>query len=289
MAKQGENGIAWTDVTWNPIRGCSRVSEGCRNCYAERVAARFSGTGQPYEGLAKIHNIKRADGSTLRTEPRWTGLVRFVEERLEDPIRWRKPSRVFVNSMSDLFHEHVPDKWIALIFGVMAASPQHTFQILTKRAERMLEWAEGIDSITPRDCTPRLLNWPSQSGEPRTSQWPLPNVWMGVSVEDQNAADERIPLLLATTAAVRWVSYEPALGPVTFMSINGQENNLDWIVCGDESGPRARTAQASWYRNARRDCEQIGAAFFMKQRCIDGKKIPFEVFPADLQVREYPK
>lgn len=194
--------IAWTDATWNPLRGCSRVSEGCRNCYAETVAARFSGPGQPYEGLA------------TRSPGRWTGEVRLVEEHLTDPLRWKKPRRIFVNSMSDLFHERVPDEWIDRIFAVMALAPRHTFQVLTKRPERMLAYLRSdsgpriVAAMLAIDTPPGVYEHP-----PR---WPLPNVWLGVSVEDQKTADERVPLLLHAPAAIRFVSYEPALGPVDF-------------------------------------------------------------------------
>ena len=124
----GQTSIAWTDETWNPLRGCSRISEGCRHCYAETMAARFSGPGQPYEG-------------TIRNG-RWSGNVRIVPEKLGDPLRWTRPRMVFVNSMSDLFHDNVPNEFIAAVFGVIAAAPRHTFQVLTKRPARMLEWFE---------------------------------------------------------------------------------------------------------------------------------------------------
>lgn len=238
MADQREGGIAWTEETWNPLRGCSRVSEGCRNCYAESVAGRFSGPGQPYEGLVRLS----AEGKHGR--PRWNGTIRFVPEKLAEPLRWTRPRMVFVNSMSDLFHDGVTNEQIAAIFGVMAASPRHTFQVLTKRPVRALEFfrwldveapigvpsdpdspwwrvlhcfmaafnaAKGIDAWALAQAQ-RLLTTDKISG----TTWPLPNVWLGVSVEDQKTADARIPLLLDTPAAVRWVSYEPALGPVDF-------------------------------------------------------------------------
>lgn len=192
--------ISWTDRTWNPIRGCSRVSEGCRFCYAEGVAYRFSGPGQPYEGLARKVNGRAA----------WTGKVRLVESALTEPLSWRKPARIFVNSMSDLFHEHVSDEFIAAVFGVMAAAPQHTFQVLTKRAERMREVVSALSVELVRECTLKL------TGRMIRGDWmlPLPNVWLGVSCEDQQRADERIPLLLQTPAVVRFVSCEPLLGPI---------------------------------------------------------------------------
>jgi len=201
-------GISWTDATWNPVRGCSRVSEGCRNCYAERVAARFSGPGQPYEDLAD----RERKGS------KWTGVVRLIPAHLADPLRWRRPRRIFVNSMSDLFHESLTNEEIAAVFGVMAAAPQHTFQVLTKRARRMREWFEWIGTANLdwlRTYAQRALD-PTFTKRyvDRGTTWPLPNVWIGVSVENQEAADERIPDLVRTPAAVRFLSCEPLLGPV---------------------------------------------------------------------------
>jgi protein gp37 len=218
--------IEWCDVVWNPIVGCSRVSAGCEHCYAERVAHR--GMSAQHRGLTVMG----------KKGPRWTGEVRFLPERLAEPLSWRKPRRVFVNSMSDLFHERVSDEQIAAVFGVMAATPQHAYQILTKRPERardFMRWIVGQDlAIEDLDgCTPGLLhaNAAALAEEARvggrqrlhmescadpSGPWPLPNVWLGVSVEDQRAADERIPLLLGTPAARRWVSYEPALGPIDF-------------------------------------------------------------------------
>lgn len=248
--------IEWTDATWNPIRGCSRVSEGCRNCYAERIAARFSRPGQPYEGLAKHVAVtkewEKREFPLVVNEARWTGEVRFIREHLADPLRWKKPRRIFVNSMSDLFHEKVPDGWITDIFNVMAQCERHTFQILTKRPSRMQDWMAARCGRVP------------------------PHVWLGVSVEDQKTADERIPLLLQTPAAVRWVSYEPALGPVDFTNLNPPNfinafdhsfglPMLDWIVCGGESGPGARSMHPDWARSVRDQCQAAGVPFFFKQ------------------------
>lgn len=250
-------GIEWTDSTWNPIRGCSRVSEGCRNCYAESVAARFSGIGQAYEGLAEYKG----------GQPRWTGQVRLIEKHIEDPLRWKAPSKIFVNSMSDLFHPEVKDEWLMKIFAVMAQAPQHTFQVLTKRPERMLE----------------VLANSEVSGYFQRSygKWPLPNVWWGVSVEDQASANERLPLLIHCNAAVRIVSYEPALGPVDFAAAMGFNVDksvrlrsltgpmggalLHWIICGGESGPHARAMHPDWARDTRDFCASLGISFFFKQ------------------------
>jgi len=293
--------IEWTDATWNPVRGCSRVSEGCRNCYAERVAARFAGPGQPYEGL-----VRRPSTANGQTEPRWNGEVRFVPGRLADPLRWKKPRRVFVNSMSDLFHERLSDQEIAAVFAVMAAADHHTFQVLTKRPERMRQWFGWLETsadIGRWHGARAALSYAAQViGSAHGVKvpappaiygvlWPLPNVWLGVSVEDQTTADERIPLLLDTPAAVRFVSYEPALGPVCLSDLHdgsggvimplvglhwvptgqgmklsgGKGPRLDWIIAGSESGPGARPAELGWFRSVRDRCAAAGVPFFFKQ------------------------
>ena len=205
----GDTNIQWTDAVWNCVRGCSRVSRGCGDstgggCYAERQAIRFAYKGGPYKGLVK----------STSHGPRWTGKVQLVESMLDLPLRWRKPRRIFVNSMSDLFHENLSDEAIFRVFMVMQAAKRHTFQVLTKRPERMRDFARKWKSGD--------LPMPTfgDGDNPRPDQqewtWPLPNVWLGVSVEDQATADARIPVLLNTPAAVRFVSYEPALGAVDF-------------------------------------------------------------------------
>jgi len=218
-----EHGIGWLNrpgtigQSWNPVRGCSRVSEGCRHCYAERIAARFSGPGKVFEGFAR-----RVAGT-----PRWTGKVELIPEKLAEPLRWRSPRTVFVNSMSDLFHERLSDLAIASVFGVMAAAREHTFLILTKRPERAAEWfqwAAGYPAGTP-DCLCQREAYKlgvkiplhGVKGTLKCYPWPLLNVLVGTSVEDQPTADERIPHLLRCPVAGRFVSYEPALaGPVDF-------------------------------------------------------------------------
>lgn len=271
--------IEWTDATWNPIRGCSRVSEGCRNCYAETVAKRFSGEGQPYEGL-----IARGG--------QWNGEIKVVDQVMDQPLRWRRPRRIFVNSMSDLFHENVPDYVIDRVFAVMALAEEHTFQVLTKRPERMLQylsqdrrrqWADmavhfwgGIEPDALHDS----ILYDDQV---------LPNVWLGVSVEDQKAANERIPLLLETPAAVRWISAEPLLGPIDLTEINQIQDHgvdvyscleidgvdveddpfngacIDWVVVGGESGAKARPMHPDWARSLRDQCAEAGVPFLFKQ------------------------
>ena len=266
--------ISWTDASWNPIRGCSRVSAGCTRCYAERQAARFSGDGQPYAGL--VRNGK------------WTGEVRMAAEHLADPLRWKKPRRIFVNSMSDLFHEKLTNEEIAAVFGVMAAAPQHTFQVLTKRAERMREWfawMKNAENFSPQATMHVEACEHDAIGEDEDdsiaerildAEWPLPNVWLGVSVENQAAADERIPELLATPAAVRFLSCEPLIGPVlltmTDEARRGQwfdyltgPNHIDWVIAGCESGPGARACDVAWLRSLREQCAAAGVPFFLKQ------------------------
>ena len=338
-----KTGIEWTDATWNPLRGCSRVSEGCRHCYAETVAARFSGPGQPYEGLA----------DRARSGSKWTGVVRLIEAHLTDPLKWRQPRRIFVNSMSDLFHESVPDEWIDRIFAVMALAPQHTFQVLTKRPERMREyltqrhrfWNAFLPFVGPgisthdkaeawcrengvkRDERERRIGIINDGGGfhyPNESAWPLQNVWLGTSVENQQTADARIPLLLQTPAAVRFVSAEPLLGPVnlhkalcrkvrpdvlTPTDVWGSEceprGDLHWVIVGGESGPGARPCDLAWIRSIVQQCKAAGVACFTKQlgakvrQCDDGRE-PLvwsltdrkggdpEEWPADLRVREFP-
>lgn len=244
--------IEWTDVSWNPVRGCSLVSAGCANCYAMKFAHRFSGAGKPYEGLTELG----PQGA------RWTGKIRLVHELLVDPLRWRDPRRIFVNSMSDLFHEDVPDEFIEKVLTTIVHSPRHCYQVLTKRPERMRDF---------------MQRWTCMNGRP------LPNVWLGVSIEDQQTADERIPILLQTPAAVRWVSAEPLLGPVSFRWAkwdnwkDGQGNErpvvnqhdglrmLDWIVVGGESGPGARPCDLTLIRSIVGQCQAAGVSVFVKQ------------------------
>jgi protein gp37 len=247
------------------------------------VAARFSGPGQPYEGLAEMKEVvqphrKEWNANWRGKEPRWTGEVRFIRELLDQPLHWRRPRKIFVNSMSDLFHEKVPQEWIAQIFNVMWRCPQHTFQILTKRAERMRD--------VMADLTAHSTMFMGK---------PLLNVWLGVSVEDQPTADERIQVLLTTPAAVRWVSYEPALGPVAFNlgwfpvthCSMCKAAGLDWIVGGGESGPGARPAHPDWFRAVRDQCQAGGVPFFFKQW---GEWLPqnqFGFFQRDEAERRY--
>ncbi|QMV00138.1 DUF5131 family protein [Devosia sp. D6-9] len=249
-------GIEWTEATWNPLRGCSRVSEGCRHCYAEGIAARFSGAGQPYEGLARI--VTRHD---RKSEARWTGKVVLAPKNvLQQPLRWGRPRLIFVNSMSDLFHEAVPDDWIDQVFAVMAAATCHTFQILTKRPERMRAYISSpatVDRVLmrARELDPTL--W--------YLDWPMPNVWLGTSIEDQPTAETRLPYLCRTPAAVRFVSAEPLLGQVDLFAALGGGSGIHQVIVGGESGPAARPMHPAWARLLRDQCNAAGIAFFFKQ------------------------
>ncbi|WFE45332.1 phage Gp37/Gp68 family protein [Verrucosispora sp. WMMD1129] len=238
--------IEWTEATWNPVTGCTKVSPGCDNCYAETFAERWRGIPG--------HHFERGFDLVLRPE------------RLDQPLRWKRGRRIFVNSMSDLFHADVPDEFIAKVFAVMAATPQHTYQVLTKRHGRMrslLNNAEWRSSVLLRESV-LDLNGPARD----LPTWPLPNVWLGVSVEDQQRANLRIPALIDTPAAVRWLSCEPLLGPVQLDRTDKDalvDGGIDWVVVGGESGPRSRPMHPQWARDLRDECVNAEVPFFFKQ------------------------
>lgn len=300
----GDNSkIQWTDATWNCIRGCTKVSAGCKHCYAETFAERFRGVkGHPYE-----HGFD----------------LRLVPEKLDEPLRWKKPRRIFVNSMSDLFHPDVPDEYIDRVWATMLLAPQHTFQVLTKRPERMmkylsgspyryqqvLRWADVLRGDRRRLCSIGVNN-------PVT--FPAKWLHLGVSVENQEAADERIPLLLQTPAAVRFLSIEPLLGMLDLSpwlvshEMQGVEKNrITWVIVGGESGPKARPCNLDWIRSIVRQCKSAGVPCFVKQlgahvfephdscnlACLERfhfiplrhcKGADPNEWPEDLRVREYP-
>ena len=271
--------IEWTQATWNPTRGCTRVSPGCGGpnhqggCYAEKIAARFSDPDQPFHGFA----IRTPHGG------QWTGKLALVEEALTLPLRWKKPRRIFVNSMSDLFHENLPDEAIDAVFCVMSAADRHDFQVLTKRSGRMRRYF-SVDRIDRLATKSRQMFERGVLPNHGLAAWPIPNVWLGVSAEDQERADERIPDLLRTPAAVRFVSAEPLLGPIRMREKlgddwlasgkSGERRGLDWVIVGSESGPRARNCDIAWVRSLRDQCQGAGVAFFWKQHAENGRKIP---------------
>lgn len=346
--------ISWTQRTWNPIAGCRRVSPGCGGgvkgpdgeaggCYAESMAGRIVRMGG-YEWSAlkgawmvdpkkKQTPASRASADRYKDlvrinkdgEARWTGVFAFDSEKLTEPLRRKAPSMYFVNSMSDLFGEGLTNEQIAAVFGVMAACPQHTFQILTKRADRMVEWFKWIAALPEAE----KLTLARDTGA-FARPWPLPNVWLGVSCERQEEADERIPLLLQCPAAVRWVSAEPLLGPVDLKRTGAlgcscpdpercsgtcpfyrhaldKGRRLDWIVWGGESGHDARPCDVQWIRDGVAQCREAGVPPYVKQfgaRVIgewhegrpagehslrDKKGADMAEWPEDLRVREWPR
>ena len=287
--------IEWTDETWNPVTGCTKVSAGCKHCYAEQLFPR------PYPGRAFTD-------------------VQLHPERLKRPCHWRKPRRVFVNSMSDLFHEAVPDEFLDRVFAVMALSPQHTFQVLTKRPERMRDYLLALQDNEDVGTEPWADAAVATVGDPYAchvvddADWPLSNVWLGVSVEDQEAADARIPLLMETPAAVRFLSCEPLLGRIDLrLGPSGAPLNrwcgyycddrtcLDWVIVGGESGPQARPCDLAWIRSLINQCRRAGVSCFVKQlgkrpvmgdvqvSLRDSKGGDPSEWPEDLRVREWPR
>lgn len=260
--------IEWSDETWNPTVGCSYASDGCRGCYAARDAFGRLRNVPAYAGLAHQR--------TPDELPRFTGEVRFLPERLDQPTRWKRPRRVFVDSMSDLFHpevlrgEHEGFPFLAHVFARMVAAPQHTFQVLTKRPQIM-----RTVLAEPRfrlDVNALLLGlghpvMPGGMTDP-DFRWPT-HLWMGTSVEDQRNAELRIPHLLATPAAVRFLSIEPLLGPVDLAASRPpgctDEGSIDWVIVGGESGPRARAMHPQWVRDLRDQCVGAGVPFLFKQ------------------------
>ncbi|WP_037616356.1 DUF5131 family protein [Streptomyces aureus] len=284
--------IEWTDATWNIVTGCEKVSPGCDNCYAETFTERFRGTAG--------HHFETGFDLTLRPE------------RLALPLRWRKPKRVFVNSMSDLFHKDIPDDYLTRAFAVMSLTPQHTYQVLTKRHGRMRSLLSSREFVAQVDTQREDI-------QPGCGDftWPLPNVWLGVSVEDQKRADLRIPALLETPAAVRFLSCEPLLGPIDLCGpivpgrgrpkltywLDGRPGwgpdqtddrgrvfqemavgpRIDWVIVGGESGPKARAMHPGWARTIRDQCAHSGVPFFFKQWGEWGPA-PFQVRVCDPEV-----
>lgn len=240
-------GIQWTDETWNPTVGCSKVSEGCGigggGCYAINVAHRAM---QPaHVGLTIQRKGERPD---------WTGEVRCLPERLDTPLKWRRPRRVFVDSMSDLFEPAVPSTFIASVFATMARSPQHTYQVLTKRPQRMAVLLDNEVMLA------HVENDVLGAGGSVEFEWPLPNVWLGTSIELDNYVF-RADHVRATPAAVRFLSLEPLLGPLPSLDLT----DIDWVIVGGESGPGARPCRSTWVRDIRDRCVAAGVPFFFKQ------------------------
>lgn len=287
--------IEWTDVTWNPVTGCSRVSEGCRNCYAEAMARRIA-------GMERTSGVRPQRYLPVVNHVGWNGRIIMHDDRLYEPLRWRKPRRVFVCSMSDLFHEGVASEFVRDVLDVVRRCPQHTFQVLTKRPENILEKTDGIDTH-------------------------IPNLWIGASVEDQATADARVPVLAQVPAAVRFLSVEPLLGPVDLRPLllrrslghctgcqelkdegaTHQEETIEhpsravhWVIVGGESGRAPRPCHAEWIRPVFDGCycanvpvfvKQSGSNFWVggrRQRVYDKKGGRPEYWPTWMRRREWP-
>lgn len=325
--------IEWTDNTWNPVVGCTPVSPGCLNCYAATMANRLGGMGQPqYVGLT----VKKTDGHGA-TRDVFNGTVRTVESQLDKPLRRKKPTTYFIASMGDLFHESVPFEFIDRVFAVMALCPQHTFQVLTKRPERMGEYLSrrelsrawtpsvrygdgGNDDCkwkTPCDRVYTIAREMRGREAAPSLIWPLPNVWLGTSAEDQTRLDERVPYLLRCPAAVRFLSCEPLLGrldldvagalPLPYatcqhcgeehvatgskpspccgadMDAQGTKGGVDWVIVGGESGAHARECDVDAVRSVVRQCKDAGVPVFVKQLGSDPvRSVELGGFPMNL-------
>ncbi len=280
--------IEWADATWSPITGCSKVSPGCANCYITRTMP-FRVNRRKFERV----------GNEMTT-----GVI-LHPERLIQPLKWREPKRIFVNSMSDLFHEEITSSFIDSVFAIMALASRHTFQILTKRPERMVEWFNSRQNLHSNmeaimsDYGHSIKAWDG------SYQWPLPNVHLYVSVENQYWADKRIPLLLQTPATVRGVSYEPALKGVDFRNwfcgFPGDSGHLhlpsiNHIIMGGESGPKARPMDIKWVCSTIDQCKMAGVPVFIKQmgsvwakeHGSNSKGGDMEAWPEDIRIREFP-
>lgn len=253
-----KSSIEWCDATWNPTVGCSRVSEGCKNCYA------FSLHDMRHKAYMEGKKLPKQYAKPFKE-------VQTFEDRLVMPLKWKRPRKIFVNSLSDLFHKDIPDHFIWNVFHIMAKCPQHTFQVLTKRPERMMRMFKNRYWRDFGDMRALVIE-----GQHRETDMPfLPNVWLGTSVENQQSADDRILPLLATPAVVRFLSCEPLLGPVNLsMRLDRYDMvpGIDWIIVGGESGPKARPMQQEWLISLRDQCEAEGVPFFFKQW---GEWVPF--------------
>jgi len=336
-------GIEWTERTWGPVVGCDKVSAGCKKCYALAMGKRLRAMAEADIAAGRNPGRKRYYLDVVDDRGRWKGATE-VPEALGDPLKWRKPGRVFVNSMGDLFHPAISNEYIAAVFGVMAKCPHLQFQVLTKYISRACDWfrwvqtewdaARAAPSYAPQSTQSDIVLGAAIAHGARikvrltTPPWPLHNVWLVTSVEDQPSADARIPRLLECPAAVRGVSYEPGLGPVDFTRIedDGDVYNaltgatqlrgigatvgprLNWVVVGGESGPGARPFDVEWARSTIAACRDAGVACFVKQLgarpfwCVDYPRLgpidsalrdkkggdPSE-WPTDLRVRQYPE
>lgn len=287
--------IEWTDETWNPVVGCTKVSPGCAHCYAEKMAARLKAMALADVEDGRDPGRKQHYVDAIDDKGRWSGKLMPVPEALNDPLHWKKPRRIFVNSMSDLFHESVPDAFVDEVFAVMYQAQWHTYQVLTKRPDRMAKYLNHPGRVNGIATAAYAL---AARQSPKTVElltngdvfddiaclWPLPWIWLGTSVERQEEADERIPWLLKTPAAVRFLSMEPLLGPVDpFASscypaccicgwpwAHAERCTLckpliNWVIAGGESGHDARPCNVEWIRSIQDQCRAASVPFFVKQ------------------------
>lgn len=309
----GDSAIEWTDKTWNPVVGCTKVSPGCKNCYAKTLHD-------------QRHKAHKAGKPMAKQYAKPFEKVQLMPERLREPLTWKAPRRVFVNSVSDLFHVDVPDDFLDRVFAVMALAGRHTFQVLTKRADRMAEYMKRLaKSVEPLQRAARDMGYTfkyrrDDGEELPLLPWPIPNVWLGVSVENQEAARDRIPLLMNTPAAVRFLSCEPLLGELKLdqwlncywtgtnwcRTVATRLVSLSWVIVGGESGPGARPCRVEWVRDIVAQCKADGTPVFVKQlgsgpEAGDGVDVrqtlalrskkggDMTEWPNDLQIREFPK
>jgi len=268
----GKTRIEWCTTSWSPIIGCSPVSEGCEHCFARRFARRLAGG----------YTTHRDDYRVIKE---WDGSVRFLDGRLDEPLHWRKPKVIFVCSMGDLFHDSVPDEWITKVLATIVRCPQHRFIILTKRAERMRDYFQDAGKFDNKghEIENIILK---QTGEYQPVEFPLPNLTLMVTAENQRRLDERVPILLETPAAIRGVSLEPLLSPVNLWGLQ----HLDWLIVGAETGTGRRFCRLDWIESIVRWCHRASVPVFVKKIAVGGKIIKdFEQFPESVRVREYQK
>jgi protein gp37 len=311
----GDNtGISWCDSTWNIVLGCDKKSQGCASCWGIRDAWRLAHNPN-YKVAARYEGLARKNPGSNRVE--WSGIARCIPEKLGEPLGWKRSRRIFVCSSSDLFHEAVPDEFIDRVLYTMCRATQHTFLVLTKRPERMLQYFGDIAGNRNGACE-RLMRMPGYSdmhgrvlGLRRGEA--VPNVWLGVTAENQEMADHRIPILLQVPAALRFASVEPMLGPVDlsqYLSCEWHESELlpprpgtiggepyraarlrralSWVICGCESGPGRRPMELDWARSLRDQCQASGTAFFLKQADYGGAVNHFPVLDGRTW-REFPE
>jgi protein gp37 len=257
--------IEWTDAIWDPLAGCTRKSAACRHCYAEALTAASAQNNQWGHGFAEMGPAG----------PSWTGTIALREDRLALPLTWNTPRRVLVNSLSDLFHEAAPIETIDRVFAIMALAPHHTFQVLTKSPKIMQAYI--ADTTIPGRITRGMDEIAADAGAHVIAAWPMPNVWLGVTSENQKEAERRIPVLLQTPATVRWIAAEPLLEPIDLKlgswlcdaperkGASGAGPWLDWVVAGGEIGAEAQPCHPDWARLLRDQCAKGGTAFFWRQ------------------------